>query len=101
MIPLLTPPLIQSNALSDSALDGELLCWDSERSRPMPFASLQRRIGRLALLRTRLDHQTGPTAIARLWSAVSALPPELQCQVIERGDRGQSPPACLRGGDRA
>ncbi|MGA0795553.1 MAG: ATP-dependent DNA ligase [Quisquiliibacterium sp.] len=31
---------------ADALLDGELLCWDSERSRPMPFASLQRRIGR-------------------------------------------------------
>lgn len=30
-----------------SVVDGELLCWKGGEARPMPFASLQRRIGRL------------------------------------------------------
>ena len=36
-----------SEALDDgTVLDGELLAWDAERERPMPFAKLQKRIGR-------------------------------------------------------
>ena len=30
----------------DTVLDGEILCWNKEQNRPMPFASLQRRLGR-------------------------------------------------------
>jgi DNA ligase-1 len=32
-----------------TVLDGELLCWDAGAQRPLPFAVLQRRIGRLRL----------------------------------------------------
>ncbi|MEM1071929.1 MAG: ATP-dependent DNA ligase [Planctomycetota bacterium] len=35
--------------LEDGVLDGELLCWDEARDRPMDFGVLQRRIGREAL----------------------------------------------------
>ena len=36
-------------ALPDgSVVDGELVCWQAGQPRPLPFASLQRRIGRLA-----------------------------------------------------
>lgn len=52
-------------------------------------------------VRARIDRQTGPTTIARLWAACAALPSATRQQVIERGDRSQSPPACLRGGGRA
>ncbi|MEK9720863.1 MAG: cisplatin damage response ATP-dependent DNA ligase, partial [Quisquiliibacterium sp.] len=37
---------LQAALPADVLIDGELLCWDAERSRPFPFASLQRRIGR-------------------------------------------------------
>lgn len=50
-------------------------------------------------IRDRLHRQTGPTAIARLWTVFDALPPDMQARVIELGDRSQSPPECLvRGG---
>ncbi|MEM8756904.1 MAG: ATP-dependent DNA ligase [Planctomycetota bacterium] len=35
--------------LADGVLDGELLCWDHESDRPLPFGVLQRRIGRTAI----------------------------------------------------
>lgn len=36
-----------AQSLADGvALDGELLAWNTERARPLPFSSLQRRIGR-------------------------------------------------------
>jgi DNA ligase-1 len=38
-----------ARALPDgTVLDGELVCWDAGAGAPMPFAQLQRRIGRLA-----------------------------------------------------
>lgn len=30
----------------DTVLDGEIICWDKIQNKPMPFASLQRRLGR-------------------------------------------------------
>lgn len=59
-------------------------------------------------VRDRLDRSTGPTTIARLWAAFTILPPATQAEVVARGDRSQSPPACLvvgadgplAGGDR-
>ncbi|MDC0277527.1 ATP-dependent DNA ligase [bacterium] len=35
-----------SNLPNDTVLDGEILCWQKDIGRPMPFASLQRRLGR-------------------------------------------------------
>ena len=30
----------------NTVLDGEVICWQQQESRPMPFSSLQRRLGR-------------------------------------------------------
>ncbi|HEY0878654.1 MAG TPA: ATP-dependent DNA ligase [Zeimonas sp.] len=39
-----------AHALPDgTVLDGELLAWDADAARPLPFATMQRRIGRLKL----------------------------------------------------
>lgn len=46
----------------------------------------------------RLVRGSAGTAIARLWTAYKALPADTRCVVLERGDRSQSPPACLRRG---
>ncbi len=35
-----------NNLPNDTVLDGEILCWQKDIGRPMPFASLQRRLGR-------------------------------------------------------
>ncbi|MCM5570837.1 cisplatin damage response ATP-dependent DNA ligase [Burkholderiaceae bacterium FT117] len=45
------PEIVEAaRALPDGVvLDGELLCWNHEAGAPMPFALLQRRIGRLRL----------------------------------------------------
>ncbi len=45
------PEVIEAaHALPDgTVLDGELLAWDAQAERPLPFATMQRRIGRLKL----------------------------------------------------
>ena len=35
-----------NNLPNNTVLDGEILCWQKDIGRPMPFASLQRRLGR-------------------------------------------------------
>src|SRR5690606_36190105 len=45
------PEVVEAaHALPDGVvLDGELLAWDARTMRPLPFATMQRRIGRLRL----------------------------------------------------
>ena len=38
--------MMADNLPSDTVLDGEILCWDNESNKPMPFSALQRRLGR-------------------------------------------------------
>lgn len=54
--------------------------------------------GGWTVARERLDRGSAGGTIARLWSAYATLPVAHRCEVIDRGDRSQSPPACLVAG---
>jgi len=47
--PTLDGPLRDTSLIDGLVLDGEVLAWDVARSRPLPFAALQRRITRKTL----------------------------------------------------